>query len=194
MPVNVLPNCGTQLERAIRAYLIAQGAGTADDIYISNDSRTRAGLDTGLTDIMAVRSRVEGQELSGNEVWQVTLENKFGASPQPGQADINLNRVQMDLRVGKQMYQMLQADDSSPNTLKHTCAAISAAGRALAVDASNGADPDQAQVAEDNADMVDFTCIFLRFLGSERGHPKDHSTAWVEKRIFEITACPANVD
>ncbi len=71
---------------------------------------------------------------------------------------------------------------------------ITEAGRALAVDESNGADAIQAQDAANNADMAAFTCSFVEFKGSQRAEMSE-GTIWIkETRNFEMRACPSNVD
>jgi hypothetical protein len=188
MPSDWIPNCGTQLERAIRALFIAEGAATADDCHISNDSTERTGLiTTGLTTILASQSTAADTELSGNEKWSVSIQNKFGAALQPGETNASVNRVALDTRVGKQMLEMMQSSGNPSGSLDETAANITAAGRALAA-------VDDETAAANDVDMTEFTCLFVRYLGSTRGRPDDGSCAWVEVRNFEITACPSNVD
>lgn len=178
MPSDWTPNCGTQLERAIRAMFITNGAATHNDCYISNESGERGDLSTGITTILASQSSHEA-ELSGNDVWQVTIQNKFGAALEPGETDTQLNRIELDKRVGRQLRLMMQAGDDNASYPDATCLAITTEGRALYItDAIN------------NEDMEEFTCLFLRYTGSTRGRPEDNSCSWVEARNFEITACP----
>ena len=188
MPADWIPNCGSQLERAIRALLVSTGAATMADCYISNDPRERIGLATGITDIQAVQSNTE-PEISGNEKWAVRIQNKFGVPTQPGEANPNVNRIEMDTRVGRQMLELLRSNDGM--TLFKTADNITAAGRALAV--SDGSTDGDIQ-AENEADMAEFTCLFVRWLGSSRGQPDDASCSWVEVRNFEITACPSAIN
>lgn len=173
--VTAIPNNATQVERAIRAWLIECAAGTADDIYISNDSRERQ---FPITDIIAQESK-HHPENTGTEIWQVTIQHKFPAANQPGQTNLGKNRVQMDDRVGKQMAAMLQSNDNL--TLNATWEGITTSGRLLATTGS-------AQEQANNADMADFTCLFVRYMGATRGKPDDDSCAWVEVRNYEVTA------
>jgi len=181
MPLTAIPNNATQTERALRALFIANAAGTADDIFISNDWRDRPGT---LTDIIAQSSR-HATENSGDEIWTVAIQNKFPAAPQPGEENPEALRVAIDERVGLQMAALAQSDDNQ--TLKFTTTAISAAGRALT---TAGSDMDQAN----NADMADFTCLFIRYLGATRGRSDEDSATWVEVRNYEITTCASDVD
>lgn len=187
MPTDWLPNCGTQLERAIRALFISKGAATKDDCYVSNESRDRTGLDTGITAILAEQSTTQDSELSGNEKWQVSIQNLYGAVQQEGEPP-ELNRIEMDKRVGRQELLLRKGE---ADKLDVSADDITAAGRALAVTDNT---PEGDLSAAQNEDMAEFTCLFMRFLGSTRGKPNDEACAWVEKRHYEITACPANVD
>lgn len=181
MPADWIPNCGTQLERAIRALFVEAGAATVDDCFISNESGERGDLETGVTTILA-HSSTHDPETTGNEVYQVTIHNKFGAALQPGESDISRNRVLMDKRVGRQMLALMQGGTESSG-LRYSCSDLTTYGRALYT-----IDP------ESNEDMEEFTALYLRFTGSTRGRPDDASCAWVEVRNFEITCCPTNVD
>ena len=185
MPVTAVPNVATQLERAIAAWLADCGAGTPTDIYISNDPRDRAGLlTTGITDVRA-HSSVHSPEFSMNEVFQVTIQCKFGAALQPGQANKSLNRITLDNRVGMVKAAMCQTANSQ--TFDATITGITASGRALKTAST-------AAVAAANTDMDAFECIFVRYVGCSRGRPDDDSCAWVESLNFEITAAPAAIN
>lgn len=186
MPTDWTPNNGTQLERAIRALFVTTGAVDPDDCFISNESTERGNLSTGITTIQAISSSTDESEPVGNEKWQVTIQNKFGAALEDGQTDTAINRLQLDMRVGRQQDKMTQAGDYS-QTLDATASAITAAGRALA---TVTAEPD----ATNDADMAEFTCLFVRYTGATRGRPEDGSCAWVEVRNYEITACPIAIN
>ncbi len=179
MPDDWIPNCGTQLERAIRAHFIDQGAATADDCFISNESEDRTGLAAGITTIRAASS--QAADGSGNEVFQVVIQNKFGVRGNPEEENPKLNRTELDRRVGRQMLALLSGDEGRTD-LNLACSAISIAGNALAT-----IDPDN------EADMEEFTCLFGRYLGMTRGAPDDASCAWVEVRNFEFTAAPSAI-
>lgn len=194
MPIDYLPNTATQLERAIRAWLQECGAVGPLDCFISNDSRDRsaenAPLDKGITDIMALSSNTTEAEDSGNEKFVVRISTKFGAIVSPDEPNPAVNRVECDKRVGKLMLAM--SDGKSSDMRLATALAISTAGRDLAneVDSTDAA----VQDAANNADMAEFTCLSVRYLGMTRGQPDDRSCAWIEVRNFEISACPSNVD
>lgn len=182
MPADWIPNCATQLERAIRALFIGSGAATAADCFISNESEERAGIATGITTVRCSSSDTTDPEGAGNEKFQVTIQNKFFAAQEESETNVKLNRVEMDMRVGRQMLAMLAGTNGRTDT-DVACASITTYGRALAdVDSAN------------ESDMEEFTCLFGRYLGMTRGVPEDLSCSWVEVRNFEITACPTAVD
>ena len=187
MPTDWIPNSGSQLERAIRAMFIARGDATAADCHASNESGDRTGLATGITDILAVMSTATDTEPSGNEKWTVRIQNKFGAVVQPDEPNPQLNRVEMDRRVGRQMLAMMRGTYS----LDETCADITTEGRAIATPADGTAEAIQA--AANDADMTEFTCLFGRYLGATRGQPEDGSCAWIEVRNFELVAVPVAI-
>jgi hypothetical protein len=164
---------------------IAFGAVTHSDCFISNESIERGNLSTGITTILASQSSHD-LELSGNDVWTVTIQNKFGAAMEPSATDTGLNRQQLDERVGRQLHLMMQASDNSEAYPDETCSSITYRGRSLALNPNQPA-------ATNDADMAEFTCLFLRYMGATRGRPDDNSCAWIEARNFEITACPSAV-
>lgn len=182
MPDDWIPNCATQLERAIRALFVQEGAASVADCFISNESTEIGNLATGVTIIRASSSTTEDSEQSGNEKLSVSIQNKFDASVGPSETNTKLNRVQMDRRVGRQMLAMSRWS-SDPGRFGETIENITDAGRELAT-----------LDAENESDMSEFTCLFVRYLGMTRGQPEDNSCAWVEARNYEITVCPSNVD
>lgn len=198
MAIDPLPNNGSQVERAARAWLAsatsendpaAQGILHAASIYATNDSRTRD-AQRGLIDIQA-KSSQHDPDSQGTEVWQVAINSTFPAAKQPGQSNPDLNRLLIDRQIGLIDAAMSQTSKEGVG-FDATATGITAAGRALK---TTGSTQDKAN----NWDMADFTCLFVRYLGATRGHPVDGDgnmdrTFWVESRNYEITACPANVD
>jgi hypothetical protein len=167
MSVTAMPNNATQVERAVRAWLIECGAGTEDDYFISTDYRKRPQSEIFST-IVAATSR-HSPEVAGNEIWQVAITHFYPANVPPDHESPDSYRAALDERVGLQMAALAQSDDE--HTLQYTVDAITTAGRNLTA-----------------ADMAEFTCLFLRYLGASRGKPEDESCAWVEVRNYEITA------
>lgn len=159
------------------------------DCYTSNDSQIREELGAvlGITDINAVKSEHD-LEPTGNEVWRVHVDNTFAAKVQPETANQGLNRKLMDERVGRQKLALMRG----VNQLDEACADITTKGRALAV--AVDASAEAVEAAANNADMAEFTCLFGRYVGAERGNSKVDASAWMERLIFEFTACPSAID
>jgi hypothetical protein len=92
------------------------------------------------------------------------------------------------------MGQLLLSDGD--NTLDYTRRALNAAGRALAVDPTNGANPVAAKSAADNADMAAFT--FLLWIEGSLGSHKevnDGGMTYLERvATFTAVACNSNID
>lgn len=172
-----IPNFGSQLDRAIVAYLIAMGAGTAADTFPAYQSGTKKLPNT---TIRAFQSQHEVKG-SGNEVYNVSIQSKFPAAVQPGQSNPHANWLGSDRRIGLILAAMLQTDDGE--TLRKVATDITTAGRALAV-----SDP------TNNSDMAEFTLEEIYFRGSARGTPEEDATAFVEVRNFECHGCPLNLD
>lgn len=181
MPADWIPNIATQIERAIRAYLIEQGAASAEDCHISTDYRTR---NSDNISIIARVSTTGHAELSGNELYQVSIQHRFQALPPPEEPNPEQYRINLDKSVGRAQLAMMNGESG---TLSPTCSAITAAGRALATAGST-------TLQENNADMTEFTCLSVRYLGATRGQPDDSANHWMEVRNYEVGACPANVD
>lgn len=182
MPVTAIPNNATQVERAVRAWLISEGAGTAADLFISSDWRARPQSEVFST-IVASASR-HHPEHCGTEIWQVAVTHFFPANVPPDHANPDAYRVALDNRVGLAAAALAQTDNNQ--TLDYTADGVTTAGRALA---AAGTATDQAN----NADMDEFTCLQVRYLGATRGKPEDESCAWVEVRNYEITAAAAAI-
>lgn len=200
MPVAAIPNNGSQVERATRAWLIDATSDNPDgyrltqsQIFIVNDSRDRPDPSdvSGLIDIFAKQSQ-DYPEFSGNEEWEVEIRCKFPARTQPGGSNTELNRLIIDRVVGLvDACMRLQSNSGGPrNKYNATVAGITSAGRALK---TAGTAQDQAN----NADMDQFTCLKVRRLGHTRGNPKDDegtdTTLWLEILHFKIEACPVAI-
>lgn len=131
--------------------------------------------------------------MAGNLRFLVTINGRAEEFVQPDQ-DGEANRVILDdLMQNAWDALMISADNAV--SLEATAAAITAAGRALAVDASNGADPAQAAFATANADMVNFTCTLWLNAGCDaeiQQHAK--GLAITEILQFEADFCGSNVD
>lgn len=168
----------SKLNRAIVAYLIEQGAGTAEDTFPENSLPVRH------YPVTTVRAGVAIPEpvLTGNRRVDILITIKGSAVKDPSKPDdISTARVAFDNRLALVGDALAQSDDN--RTLRATALAITEAGRALAVSDPNG-----------NADMVDFTV--MQWLNSGEGDvdPDDNGTAWQEGLKFSALCAPSNVD
>lgn len=181
-----VPNIGSQLERAIIAWLYAAYGGTVElgSLYFSNDWKKRL---PPLVDVFAHRS-TEKVANSRLENYAVTLEWKWPGAVQPGEANPNMNWKQINDFVGVGMAAMSQTDDDG-QTYRATAEQIAQAGRRLAVFGTAkiiGATQDD---IANNADMVDFYCDYVEFKGAMRGVVSGGEIFLKEIRNFEIHAC-----
>lgn len=177
MPLTPIPNVGSQLDRAIVAYLISVEAGTAANTFPSYCSKEKPIPNTTVKSHAAVHD----PNLSGNEVYSVAIQYRHPATLEATETNDETNRAACDLAIGTIMAALLQSADGQ--TLDATAAAITAAGRALATsDATN------------HSDMADFTLQHWYYKGAVRGDPDDDSDSFMEVRNFQAVVCPSNVD
>ena len=182
-----VPNVGSQLERAIRAWFIICGAGTINSNYVSMESRPRV---PPLNDILAHKSN-EAEINSREESFTVMISSEFPSVQQPNDPE-GYNWVSINNWIGLVMA-ALSITGNGGQDYRATCEAITDAGRNLAIDPTDGADPLAVTFAANNADMANFTCTFLRYLGCVRVKKADGGLYFVEERNFEIHACPYNI-
>jgi hypothetical protein len=195
---NVIPNVGSQIDRALRALFIKNGAAPQSTkgnggIFLTLDGGDRSNP---LRTVFAHDGQ-ESVKFTGSEEFTVLITDQFDAVNQPSQTNLGFNRVAIDAQVGAMMWLMMQS--SNGVDLDQTVKDITDAGRALAVLKSAGGLAPDAQFAANNADMADFTCLFVEPAGQKRGHPvnDEHGgierTFWVEARSFRITAAPSAI-
>jgi hypothetical protein len=193
MAVNLqpVPNIGSQIERALIAYLAQFYDGDEPvNFYFSNDWRPRV---PPLVDVLAHKS-TESIPHTRNETYQVKIEAKWPGTNQPGVDNTEYNWMAINDLIGSVMAAMSVSDNGDPNRIPVVVASdITDAGRALAVDASNGANPAEKQGALNNSDMVNFTCEYVEFKGSQRAESGNEGLYLKEIRFFEIRAANSNV-
>jgi hypothetical protein len=200
-PIAPVPNVGSQLERAVIAYLKAcfQKAALPGltlgevNFYFSNDWRARV---VPLLDVLAHKS-TEQPPHTRSESYSVKIEVEWPGANQPGATNTEMNWIQINNFIGLVMAALSQTDSATDVSAgaRVTSELITRAGRALAVDGSSGSDPDQVADAANNADMAEFTCDFVEFKGSQRAERLGDGTVWIkEVRNFEMRACPSNID
>ena len=189
--ITPIPNNGTQVERAIRAWHVACRAtddpkaadGRAADIFISTETRDRD--PSVLTDIIADLGKEAVQD-SGILVWNVSIQHRFSAVSHPGKDNKDDARVRKDAYMGMSLSAMAQRSDGSQER-DVTTAGITTYGRLLATTGTN-------KEKRNDADMANFTCLKVIFRGMTRGEPENKSCAWVEEHNYEVHACPAVID
>lgn len=199
-PIAPVPNVGSQLERAVIAYLQAcfkkaaiAGLGLADvGFYFSNDWKGRV---PPLIDVMAHAS-TENPPHTRNESYNVRIEAEWKGANEPGVTNTESNWIFINNLIGIVMAALSQTDSATDVSAgaRVTAQLITQAGRALAVDGSNGLDPAQVQDALNNADMVNFTCSFVEFKGSKRADVSQGKIWIKEVRNFEMRACCSVTD
>lgn len=167
-------NLRSKLDRAICAYLIAQGVGTADDVSPWNSVTTNT---YPLTTVHSTISKPE-VNFTGNRRISVQISIKGSAANATNNDDPDSVRAAFDARVAETMDALMQTDDEQ--TLNYTANAITAAGRALATSSP-----------KDNADMADFTLMEWYESGEGDGPtgPDEEACAWNEILMFDAVCC-----
>lgn len=181
-------NIRSKLNRAICSFLIQQKCGSIDDVLPANTVQGKTFLNTTVQCTLAQPD----PPLSGDYRITVHISIKGSATSPVGEPNPAIQRVNFDQRISKTWDALMQS--ANGQDLDYTAQQISAAGRTLAVDASNGQDPVQKQLAANNADMVDFTCIQWIDRGTGDGRANEEGVSWEEILIFEALACSSNVD
>jgi hypothetical protein len=171
----------SKLDRAIVAYLIAQGVGDNTNIFPANSSRDRS------LPNLTIHASGGSHEfpLSGTYRFNVRVICKYPAAIQPDAADptnSETNRLAADALFAAAVDALMQGE-SGTSTLAVTATAITTAGRDLAT-----TDPDN------HADMADFTCIQWLDTGFDGGVPEEESSAWAEIATFQAVVTSANTD
>lgn len=190
--MNYLPNIGSQIDRALRAYFISAGAvpntGTTNKgIFLTLETAERTNP---LRTILA-HDAIESEQFTGNKEFMVTIVDQFDGLPQQGEHNPEQRRIEIDQQLGKMRLAMAQCADGEFN-LALTARNITDAGRALATVGTT-------KSKANNADMGDFTCLWVEDAGLSRGHPKSadgestDETTWREITRYKITACPSKV-
>lgn len=182
-----IPNLGSQLDRAIVAWLTLNNCGYVTDTtaaLIVPGNTPAIKISYPVIIAHAARSTTAPQNVGTQEL-TVQLRIEQTSVLEVNDPNPENTRVVLDQLVGQVAYQMLQSTDRMQ--LDVTCAGITAAGRALATDA----DP---QVAANNADMVNFTVQYLRYDGQTRGKPSEEGASWVEILNFTAIANASAID
>ena len=186
-------NKASQLERAVRAFLILQGKtsdsiafSTNGDIFIANDSRARSVLPN-RTCACPTFSPTKSYRPEG--VCQLQILHKFAAVVQPDQPDIDTQRRAADEYLGQTIDTMMIG--AGEQGMVRLAAAITAAGQWLAV--PDGTTPGD-KIASNNADMKNFRCDWIKQSSPfvTRGNADD-STNWAEILNFDAFVSHASI-
>lgn len=184
------PNVGSQLERAVIAWLWAAFGSNLDfdpattnlalnNFYFSNDWRERKAP---LVDVMATKS-AEAVKHSRIENYSLKVEVEWPGVSQPGVENPDFNWVSVNTLIGMVMSAMSQSDDD--NGFRVSAMKITQAGRRLAVlGRADGAGSDQD--VENNADMATFYCDYLEYVGAIRAVQSGGEIWLKEIRNFEL--------
>lgn len=172
-----VPNIGSQIERAVIAYLkwVFDTEAAQYNWYFSNDWQDRVAP---LFDVLAHKS-TETIPHTRNESYAVRIEAKWkGASiiGQTTEADPNTDWQKINDMIGLVMAAMSVSAGSPPDDLPST---IAQDITTQAIAASSG----------DNADLAGFTVEYVEFKGSQRAEVSEGGTFYIkEVRNFEIRA------
>jgi hypothetical protein len=167
---NLLSKC----DRALVAYIVAQGAGSLDDVFPAKRSQDRALPCT----VCYSEKAEEVAPYSGTYLVHSSLIIRTEAPADAGEDEAQ-KPLDSDARVA-QTFDLFHLD-------------IDSAGDKLADDITKAA---RALAAKDPAhygDLNDFTLLDVIIKGPEAGFEQG-SVAWTDTLNLDLVACPANVD
>lgn len=186
-------NLQDKVDRAVVAYLISASQGSINDTYPVANSADKSLPCT----IIETGDGTEEETGLGLFRHSVTVTMKYpaalpavaeGQPPPDSQTQMKAARA----RAAAIIDVLRITNDQS--TLDYTAQSITAAGRAMAVDQSNGADPDEKQSAQNNADLADFTIHWWECKGFGSPKPSEDGSYFVTEALFECVAGAAAVD
>jgi hypothetical protein len=160
-------------DRALVAFIIAGGAGTANDTFPAKTSREKETFPT--TYCFSQSGTGEDFPYSGTYNIKAKIQVQTMAAVNKDQ-DPSEPRLNSEERVAKTFDLFHNDVDSAADKL---AADITAAARALAA-----ADPDN------HADLADYTCQDVKLVSVEQDVEGD---CWVDTLNLEMVSCPSNV-
>lgn len=174
----------SKINRAVRAVLIAEGAGTVTDTIAAPSE-----MDRTLPNTTVVSGDSQPFDGPGNWRFPVTLVLRDEAVTQPTEINLEASRQTANGRLSGILNALNRSDDE--HTLYYTALELTTKGRALAVDASGGTDADSVQRAADNADMADFTVLWWESVsvGAAAKTTATGATFWERTLDFSCVAC-----
>src|ERR1017187_3251052 len=180
------PNIGSQIERAVLAYLFVafSGASGAPNFYFSNDWKKR------VTPLISALAHKSTEEIKNQRVesYMLRLEAEWPGVNQPGQTNPDYNWVSVNNLIGTVMAAMSQTDNNA-DSYKATAIGITIAGRKLAALGTAAVTGATADDLANNSDMADFYCDYVEFKGSQRAEVTGDGLYLKEIRNFEVRAC-----
>ncbi len=167
----------SKLERAVVAYIIAQGAGTAADTLPGKNSNVKTLPVTTVWARHYDRMPEHGTEF----ICDLRINCKFSAPLDVGQLSDD-NRAAADLRAGNVFGCFTEPDPNNSDDIPN---AITDAARAKAA-ADDLLDPKGPDV-----DLADFTC--LNIVGESGDSDHNENDAWEDTQDLKIRCSPYNV-
>ncbi len=179
----------TKVNRAVFALIVGNGVGTTDNTYPGETTSQDRTLPN--TTIDAGECFEEDLQPGNFRFPNGKITFRDNAIVQPGDPNPNSAFLAAQQRVSAIIGQLVLSDDET--TLDYTRRQLNAFGRALAVDPTNGDDPEASQSAANNQDMTDLTFLYWRI--TDYGEPKKAEGLYFEREIsFECVACNSNID
>lgn len=171
LPKMAYHNILSKNDRALVAYLISLGAGTAADVFPAKRSLDREGICT----VCWSEKAAELVLYSGTFSIEASIMVRSMAALNVAE-DANAPRLASEARIKATFDAFFSNMDSAADKLGDD---ITAAARALAL-----SDP------ANHADLADYTCLNVIIKGVEAGVDGD---SWVDTFNLEIEACPSNI-
>jgi hypothetical protein len=112
----------------------------------------------------------------------VQIQHRFNGTIQPGEKE-SVRRLERDQAIALTLQALTKQTDGQ--SLNINADQVTLAGRDLAIPNASLTDPDEisddAQVAQDNADMANFRCdeVLMGTPFLERGHSEKNNTIWM---------------
>lgn len=180
----------SKLNRAIYATIISTGAGKPGNTFAGYvDSENRP-----IPNTTIISGEGEEEYGLGNYRFFGKIIFRDSATLQPEMSNPRQPFLDAQNRTSSIISQLVQSDGSSEMEVSRSL--INSAGRAMAIDPTNGANQIFSDLALVNADMVDFTIIYWRIIayGSVKSTKSTGNTNYERETLFEALCCNSNVD
>ena len=180
-------NLPGKLSRAVAQYLVTSGVAAADCVYTQNTRRPRTFANGPIVSVFALPGTPE-PAMTGNDRFTLHLSIKGTAVNNPQDENDETERLAFDALVGAVRDAMMQSS-SDNGRLDVTRSGINAAAATMptAVDASAEA----IALAQNNADMADFTLLAL--YDSTYGQGQAEDCDWEIVLQFSAACCESAI-